>query len=94
MSQAMNTAAALSLASVVALLLAEPVSGFLPGAATAVNKHVPATRNNLCVDRRTPPRAAALRTPRMAVEGGERNAVALETSDGVPRGPAGAIKLT
>lgn len=91
----MKTAAALSLASIVALLLADPVSAFLPGAAPAVNKHVHARRNNLCVDTRTPHRAAAAsRTPRMAVEGGERNAVVLETSDGLPRGPAGAIKLT
>eukprot|EP00752_Nemacystus_decipiens_P005518 g4992.t1 len=95
MSPAMETAAALLLASVVALLLADPASGFLPaGAAPAAKKHVPARRNNLCVDKRTPHRAAALRAPRMAIEGGERKSVALETSDEVPRGPAGAIKLT
>ena len=96
MSRAMKTAAALSLISVVALLLADPVGGFLTGAApAAANKHVLARRNTLCVDTRTPHHhAAASQAPRMAVEGGERKAVTLDTSGGVPRGPAGAIKLT
>lgn len=89
----MKTAAALS---VVALLLADTVSGFLPAAAPAVNKHaLLPERGNLCVNRRTPHRhAAALRAPRMVVEGGERKAAVVETSDKVPRGPSGAIKLT
>lgn len=93
MSQAMiNSAALLLMANVVALLHADPVSGFLPVAAPSANQHVP-TRTNLCVDRRTP-HTVSVRAPRMIVDSGDRKPAALETSDYVPRGPAGAIKLT
>jgi len=89
MNQAMKTAAVLSLASVVALI-ADPVSCFVPVAAPQASKHVPA-RRSLCVNT---PRRAAVGETRMVVEGGDRKVVALETSDGLPRGPAGAINLT
>ncbi|CAM9432102.1 unnamed protein product [Ectocarpus sp. 6 AP-2014] len=96
-----TTAAALSLASVVALLLTDLAAGFLPAAAPAGAKcdsrwgsrsgaAPPAVvARTACAKRR--PVAAAVR---MVVGGGERKALELETSDKVPRGPAGAIKLT
>lgn len=94
-------AVALPLASIQALLLADPVAGFLPAvvspaATTGFNlgaAHVVA-RTTLCAKRPRRITASVGEAARMAVGGGEREAVVLKTSDKVPRGPAGAIKLT
>lgn len=96
-----TTAEALSLASVVALLLTDLAAGFLPAAAPAGAKcdscwgirsgaAPPAVVARTACAKRRPIAAAA----RMIIGGGERKALELETSDKVPRGPAGAIKLT
>ncbi len=90
MTQAMKTAAALSLASVFALI-ADPVFCFVPLTAPPATKHVEVQARRSCFNR--PRRAADVET-RMGVEGGDRKAVALETSDELPRGPAGAISVT
>ncbi|CAM9785584.1 unnamed protein product, partial [Ectocarpus fasciculatus] len=96
------TAAALSLASVVALLVADPAAGFLPAIAPAA---AGAKGNSRWGTRHAAPAAVVARTAcakrrhiaaaaRMVVGGGETKALQLETSDKLPRGPAGAIKLT
>lgn len=94
-----TTSAALSLASVLALLLTDHAAGFLPTAAQAgvkcnsrwgTRSAAPAFVARTAGAKRRPIAAAA----RMVVGGGETKKLELETSDKLPRGPAGAIKLT
>ncbi|CAM9298901.1 unnamed protein product, partial [Hapterophycus canaliculatus] len=95
-----TTAVALPLASIPVLLLADPVAGFIPAVSPAAarfnlgSEQDVVTRGSVCLKRPRRTTAAIGEAARMAVGGGDREAVVLETSKGVPRGPAGAIKLT